>query len=445
MTAGAHLVGFDVDAIKDYVFGAVRPLDIAGASRIIEDFTVEAGRGDGAIYAGGGNGLLRVMSEQAAADRCRELEARFADRSGGGGSCTAAYVPEGGDLSAARRRLQYRLGRRKAERQLDTPPQELVPAATQVCQACGQEPGDIAAQREDADERWIGRWCQRRREVARQSRRVRGQPAPAWTIEELSTAAEERRSTIAAVYLDADGAGRRLLELDGGRLARFARDVQQLTRQALDDAIGKLGLEGHYLAPVVGGDDVLVLLDSQHALAMLGELWDGLGPLQTRWGLSFSGGVAFGPARIPLRLLVDQAEDALRLAKRHPPSADGDAGPAVAVTTLLGGRLHHPGRPLFGGPVPQAAWPQVGALTDALGRVAPAQQAGMAIDLTQPSEQLIELDLAYRAAADRNEGRVVAEAVSQARGLAERLQPSLPEARLPVVLLGGLVTAEFQR
>jgi hypothetical protein len=445
MTAGAHLVAFDVDAIKDYVFGAVRPLDIAGASRIVEEFTVEVGREDGAIFAGGGNGLLRVMSEQAAVDRCEELEARFADRTGGGGSCTAAYVPEGDDFAGARRLLQYRLARRKAERQLDEASLELVAPATQVCQACGQEPGDIPAQREDADERWIGRWCARRREVARRSRRFRGQPAPAWSIEELSTSTQERRPTIAAVYLDADGAGRRLLGLDGVRLAGFARDVQQVTRQALDDAIGKLGLEGHYLAPVVGGDDLLVLLDSAHATAMLRELWDGLGPLQTRWGLSFSGGVAFGPARIPLRLLVERAEDALRLAKRRPPSANEGVGPAVVVTSLLGGRLHDPGKPLFGGPVPQAAWPQLEALVDALGRVAPAQRAGIAIDLAQPSEQLIALDLEYRATADRDQGRAVAEVVGQARRLAQQLQPTLPEARLPVVLLGGLVTGEFRR
>jgi hypothetical protein len=138
-----YLVAFDVDAIKDYVFAAVRPLDITGASRIVEAFTQQAGGLPDVVYAGGGNGILVRESNVAAAELRDWLEARFAELTGQAGSCTAVVVAEDGDFDGARRRLWRELARRKATRGLDEPSRELVGAGTGSRPAGGREAGDV--------------------------------------------------------------------------------------------------------------------------------------------------------------------------------------------------------------------------------------------------------------------------------------------------------------
>ncbi len=497
VTAERYFVAFDVDAIKDYVFAAVRPLDITGASRIVEGFTQEAASLRGVVYAGGGNGVLVARSAAEAAQRSEWLETRFAELTGHAGSCTAVAVP-GHDFQAARRLLWRAVTRRKAMRGLDEPSRLLLPAGVPACQACGREPGDVELKGRDEpnDEQRIGRQCELRRRAGRAARSATGQaePAPARELGELfgaderdrdrdSEPAGRRGSMLAAVYLDADRAGERLQALASmGEVKAFADSVRSVTRSALHAAVRTLGLDGKFIAPVVGGDDVLVFIDARQAAAMLRELWKRLRPLEQRWELRFSGAVAVGPARAPLRLLLRQVEADLRASKQAAatvtaarvtaagaagpgvtgadPTAAGGARrqePAVTVTSLSGGRLHDPRRPLFGGPVPQSLWtgsPSVTELIAALGSVPPAQRAGMAEDLAQPSAELVDLDLQYRAVAGSASGRSadgqrpreespVQRALHAGRTLAVALRAAVPQTSLADVLRGGLIAAEW--
>jgi hypothetical protein len=241
----------------------------------------------------------------------------------------------------------------------------------------------------------------------------------------------------------------------------FAESVRSESRAALHGAIRALRLEGKFIAPVVGGDDVLVFIDATRAGAMVGELWQRLRPLEQRWGLRFSGAVAVAPPRAPLRLLLRQVDVDLRVAKHAAASASRNSSqpqpePQVVVTSLLGGRLHDSRSPLFGGPVPQSLWngsPSVMGMVKALAAVAPSQRAGMAEDLAQPSQELAALDLEYRAVAgDRSsapsgdgngDGRAVQRALAAGQQLTSALRATSPQTSLAKVLLGGLAATEW--
>ena len=472
-----HLVAFDVDAIKEYVFGAVRPIDVAGASWIVEEFTEHVRRKlPGVIYAGGGNGMLEAPSREEAERLAKQLEGWFSEMTAGAGSCTTAVAGDvrDGHPGAGRERVWAELARRKAERAAREPLPVLVPAGTPLCQACGREPGRELSD-PHADERYLGRQCERRRQ---QGQAARNQPRPwarglhpAVDLNHLfgpgpagggdaGQARPEREAALAAVYLDADGAGELVRRKQEKHLRRLAGDLQEVTRAALYGSLERLNLDGRFIAPVVGGDDVLVFLDSASAPALLRRLWEGLEPLKQKWGLTFSAAVTLAPVRSPLKLLLQRAERDLREAKRAAAAArragsgpEAGAEPWVAVTSLLGNRLHDPSAPLFGGPLPQRLWagggPSVQALTRALAGIGRAQRAGMAADLAQPSQELAWLDLEYRASAGRRggageAGEAVEHALEQAARLAaalSRARPDLPATR-DGTLRSGLVAAE---
>jgi hypothetical protein len=464
MTAGQYFVAFDVDAIKDYVFAAVRPMDITGASRLVEAFTQEAAGLSGVVYAGGGNGVLLARSADEAAALRQRLEMGFFRLTGGAGSCTAVMVP-GGNFEVARGRLWRDMARRKAMRSLDEVSRVLVGGGVRPCQACGREPGEIKSQVGDdpADEELIGPQCELRRSAGRATRSAStaGELPPAQHISQLFGHSEDqeadrehgRGEALAAIYLDADRAGERLQGLASiSELKAFAESVRSVTRAALYGAIGALRLAGRFLAPVVGGDDVLVFVDARCADAMLGELWTRLRPLERQWGLCFSGAVTVGPSRAPLRLLLRQVEADLRLAKQS--SGGPEAGrrePAVVVTSLLAGRLHDPRQPLFGGPVGRSWWtgsPSVAELVGALRSVTPAQRAGMAQDLAQPSAELVDLDLEYRATPKgggqaKQQAEAVKQALAAARRLTVALQERVPTVSLVEILRSGLLATEW--
>jgi|GEM_PF-2032674 len=94
------LLGFDVDHIKDFVFGTSKPLEIQGASEMLKDLDLdrpilrEVLQAEGlsttnVLFAGGGTGLLVLPGGKAAAVSGR-IQSRF-NLDGGIKSCTVVH------------------------------------------------------------------------------------------------------------------------------------------------------------------------------------------------------------------------------------------------------------------------------------------------------------------------------------------------------------------
>jgi hypothetical protein len=411
----AWLVGYDVPGIQRYVFAPARPMDIGGGSALLERFAHEAkatasDRSAGTVYSGGGAGMFEVATEADARGLMDALRAKLAEITAGGAELTAACVPLEETFVAAWARLRRALAAERLRRIADRPTDILLPPGTRpsdVCVACGLEEADRdspVGAGEDREIDRIGARCAARREEGRKTRTVE-------TIRDLFPRTADvapggrerlpRDAVLAVLYLDGDRLGRRLGAIaDLESLRAASGSIAQGIAEAIAAARSAVG-EPPTLAPVVGGDDIVLFSDARHAAELLHHLWEELDRRVVLDGqpVRFSAAIVLGDPYLPLRLFFDEATAALDDAK----ASARRAGTAhVELRSLLTGRLH-PGRgaSLTGRPLPRSAfWDDRGslrALLQAIGEVAPAQRSAIASDLEEPSPELRALLLEDRA------------------------------------------------
>jgi hypothetical protein len=384
LEARLALVSFDVDGIKEFVFASPKPLEIQGASAMVKDLD-ESGSvlqevlekhglsPDAVVFAGGGSGLAVVPADRAEAF-CRELRRQF-NLATGVGTCSVVWrafhpreliggpdgrspasgLPPGvGPASAptgfgAVLRLMADLLREAKEERLEPllPP---LPGYLRRCESCGRE----AAAYEDsvrppwARDRVCGS-CLAKRHRGRQERG--GLPAElqtALTIEDVT--GKEEGSYYAVVYADANGLGETLFGLPNlVDCAVFSRSVTRLIGEYVRHLVKTHGLTGRYQAPVVGGDDLLLVVPAGKAASVVRDILEGLGGRfrqegeqvggpagQALAGVSFSVGFVVVPAHFPVRFAVDYAEELLKSAKKARYAyARGPTGPDEFVDWMV--------------------------------------------------------------------------------------------------------------
>jgi hypothetical protein len=154
-----HLVLFDADRIKDYVFATGRLKEIRGASEQVRRLTDyhdhyraptferlglphwEPGATEGVIYASGGAGAVLLPTWERAAALCEELERDFRHQTAGA-TLSAVWEPVAYERfrrreeaeAAAQHRAAQKLARRKASR----PQAELLPGGGAI-RFCGSD------------------------------------------------------------------------------------------------------------------------------------------------------------------------------------------------------------------------------------------------------------------------------------------------------------------
>lgn len=433
------LVGYDVEGVHRYVFEPIRPVDIAGGSRLLEGFATQAAqlsRQSGAepVYSAGGAGLFRAPSQEVAQDLASRLRALLAQATADGARCTTTVVPEGDDIGRTRRMLWAELRRERLSSRLGQSPRVLIPGGTspaQVCEACGREPVSTSRHVGGRPER-IGARCEARYRAGR----GRAPEVPALfgaTGEEVPPGA-----VLAGLYVDGDGLGERLGEIeDLGELGRMASMLAQGVRRAADAAAGAAARP--VLPVAVGGDDVLLFCDATRLFDVAEAVWGELDALRVEVGVRFSTGIVVGDPYLPLRLFFQAAERALRAAKHRSHVTEVAH---VGSRSLMVGTRYRGGEDLFGGPLRAAIFrrsvqPSVPMLIEALRQVSGAQRAGIEDDLTASSREEVDLALAHRATVEGDDG-VVGQAVRMAGRLAE-----VGGADVHALLSGALAWSRF--
>jgi len=365
------LVSFDVDKIKDFVFATSKPIEIQGASVMVSELTDEEGIKEllrakgcdesGVLFAGGGTGLVVVPADKAedVADAIRE---KFSQQTRTG-SCTVvwrAFAPhelisgpempssfdssklpkgiatiKGGSRGKVAfgeifRLLSDQLREAKDEGvNLPFPP---LPGIFHRCESCGMEAAtelDRIA-RDEPPER-ICETCLKKRERGRKRRKeLKGSPLQtAQSINDIT--GTEERSYFAVLHADANNMGRALLEMETmADYALFSRTVRETMDRVTEDIIRKYNLKGRYQAPVIGGDDILLILPAGKVARVVPELMEGVkarfreaaehiggkvgGVLS---GIGMSVGFVIVPAHFAIRFATDYAEALLRSAKEE--------------------------------------------------------------------------------------------------------------------------------
>lgn len=466
------LAGFDVDAIQDYVFATARPIDILGGSQLIEHFGDHAtdlakAAGGKVVYVGGGAGTFEFPAFDDAHAFAIRVERELHDWTRGAARASAAAVPVDSEFGSAAAELAAAIARRKQTRWLDEPGTVLADVADPraLCQACGREPATHDDQLGGSDTEKIGERCHHRRRYGREHRHS-GHVEQATDLNDLfggrdtvvvdepagATGATGRR-LLAAVYLDVDRAGERLARCSTSKeLADLSAHLRDGTQRAFAEAVERLGLDGRVLAPVVGGDDVLVFVDAAVAGSLLSAILEGIDRYVTKpTGLHSSAGIVIAVRFLPLRLLTQRAGVALRAAKEASyRGAPGRAEPHISFHVVGRVRRSAPSDGVvFGAPMPASRWVRIdtrgrsdrtgadiGDVIDYLRDLPPAQRAGLLADLAQQPESLMELDIEYRAT--HRSSPSLAAAVEAAREVA-----TATDARWWQVLAGALFALDL--
>ncbi len=321
------LVGIDVDRIHDYVFATSKPMEIAGASRIVEGLDglvadcVKRLPDASVCYVTGGSGLLRVPSDKAE-DLCKALEDAYR-KATESGSCTAAFIipadqPNWDNPSwfeLAYRKLSMAIRRRKDEKWLDEPGWQPIPGYLLRCQSCGRYPATEDDSREyKGDEKLICTSCLKKRKACRDKETDRLDQAHdlAELVRDDKTGRED---DIAVIYCDARGMGDRIAKSGGWRKAsELSKKVKSAFDACVDTARTEAG-EQHYLSLVAGGDDLLLFVPAQKALSVVTEIRQHLTASLTDTHLDI--GLLIADPHLAARYLVDYARALMKNAKHH--------------------------------------------------------------------------------------------------------------------------------
>lgn len=362
------LVSFDVDRIKDFVFGSTKPLEIQGASAMVKDMEENGAvlqavlkktglDGGHVLFAGGGTGLL-IAPEDKAETLCHNLSEEFARETGAGSCAVARHVfaphelvggpaapapaelPAGVDLVRPDEDNRMTFGRlvglladelRELKGEKLMFPAPPLPGFIARCDSCGvrgAEETDTVGPGEKKDR--LCAPCMGKRKRGRQERnRMKRALEPALTVEQI--AGDD--GCYAIIYADADNMGRTLMALRSmSDYALFSRAAAEALRTLRDDLIQCHGLAGRYQAPVLGGDDLVLLTPAPKAASVALDI-----RLRTpehferkieEAGLSghvanslreigMSVGFVVIPAHFDIRYALEYAEVLLRSAKRE--------------------------------------------------------------------------------------------------------------------------------
>ena len=367
------LVSFDVDCIKNFVFETTKPLEIQGASKMVEGMDAEGYimkdilsskelglTFDNILFAGGGTGLMIVPAEQVSA-LSDKIKARFADKTGTG-SCTVTYMvfaphelvqgPDitstdkaifsGVDLIAAQDSLPISFGeimRLLADKLREAKEEKMIfhhsplPGFIHRCESCGIEAAieNDPIRPEDSQNK-ICCHCLRKRTKARDERdKLEGMPQKtALTINDIAD--QDKHGYYAVVYADANNMGSILFEMKTmADYALFSLAVTDVLRTTTDDLVIEQKLNGCYQAPIIGGDDIFFIVPAQKAArltqGLMEKVREGFKKKSNETGITdnlakrlldigMSVGFVIVPAHFVIRYAVDYAEALLCSAKK---------------------------------------------------------------------------------------------------------------------------------
>ena len=364
------LVSFDVDRIKDFVFGTSKPLEIQGASAMVKQMEMDAEDSilkdvlkqiglneNNVLFSGGGTGLLIVPANNAK-ELSERISSSFSDKTANG-SCSVVYqilAPDellqgpgasvsidpppqvakiekghgnGVDFGQIVQLLADKQREVKGEKLyfVNTP----LPGFIARCESCGKEAAlkfDQIRPVEKKDR--ICTYCFSKRQRGRDERDKQNNAAlkTAQTIDDIGG----EGGYYAIVYADADNMGSTLLKLQSmADYAIFSRSVTQVLRELSNDLITGHKLGNLYQMPVLGGDDLVLLVPASKVACITLDIVRKVPKffekitetLKTNdlvrdslKNINFSVGFVIVPSNFDIRYALDYAESLLRSAKR---------------------------------------------------------------------------------------------------------------------------------
>lgn len=364
MSDQPHLVLFDADRIKDFVFATGRLKEIRGASQLVRDATdadnLQLDLGlttDQIIFAEGGSGLLLAANAEKAQALCQDLAANYRRKTHGAtlSAVCEPYAP--GNFHQAVQHTAHKLQLAKEDRLAYW--QSAHSPFTQPCASCGARPAahTYPVTTRSVDQLCAACWAKRKRADDMRTRSTGvgddiyldetewGRQflaslsaadfhrwADAKLPESLTQLAELARPNnyLGFLYADGNGLGERLQQQTS---EAGYRALSQRISSALRRALWQT-LQHHFPKPragdrvpfeliALGGDDVIIVTVADQVLPLaitLGERFSEQSrAADTGDALTLSLGIVIAHPGQPILNLEQQARELLRRAKRDRP------------------------------------------------------------------------------------------------------------------------------
>ncbi|MFQ6071706.1 MAG: hypothetical protein ACE5KT_03255, partial [Methanosarcinales archaeon] len=204
-----------------------------------------------------------------------------------------------------------------------------LPGYLMRCQSCGV----LLAIKEDIlrfESEKICHVCSKKRDKGRKKRKsMPKEMKPALTIEDIAGIEEGKMGYVAVIYADANNMGKVLFEMNSMlEFAVFSMTVTEVMEKVTKDLVKEYKLSEKYQAPILGGDDILLLVPAKHAPSIVsslakkveeemmrrgGEIGGNLGNELAK--IKMSVGFVIVPAHFNIAFSVDYTEKLLRTAK----------------------------------------------------------------------------------------------------------------------------------
>lgn len=352
-----YLVLLDVPSIKRYVFGTDKLVEIRGASSLLaklnervtpEILGSELGRENvDCVFSGGGAGQFIISSDDDRLNTAlKGLQRRFLTESNGGLALSYGLGSfQGNDYPKAIEDAFQDLRRKRGEECVRSVP-TLHTGFIRECDSCSE----MAAQRVTyADEsRWLCNVCAKKVEAGRGrglwaafARHLSGRGVTdpenlmPGDFESIGERCRARTGYTALVYADGNAMGRMIQDIETKDQFRyFSETVDSAVKEACHEAMAEICVEVRGKVPanilLLGGDDLVVYLAADVAMPFVIDaarrfeektrtafskdrfFSDRLGGR----GITLSFGIAYGKSHTPFSIMMDQAEELLKSAKK---------------------------------------------------------------------------------------------------------------------------------
>ncbi len=330
---------YDVASIKSFIFDSQDFKTIVGASQLVKSFDkhvaelVAMVEGTEVVYTGGGTGLFLVRDQSAQEGLIAAIE-KASEILLGHRVVQASIEPKEpvldlpdwfrldsvktcGAFARSFSRLAIELNRKKADFPLH---EEEIPSDS-MCPSCGKRSKVSGSDRCNV----CKEKAQKGEAFFRESSEGKDSLKYTFDLQRIATQRSggkdsENDKMIGVIYGDGNSLGDIYKSFEDYKdYARFSRELESTIASAVRNALqeGQKG-EVHTAAPILGGDDLMLLVPQSRVIPVLQTLKRELGNCSfCKTPITFSFGVAILPVTLPLGFIFSISEELLKSAKKE--------------------------------------------------------------------------------------------------------------------------------
>lgn len=348
------ILSYDVDSIKNYVFGSSEFKAIIGASKIVSNFDEMmkkelSSKNTYIVHAVGGTGLIIVLKDDV--EEIEEVIKNKFNKNVPGGYITISSVDfypyelidglkkqeinekelekkfnlrfnnltEQTNFYKLFSLLASKMREKKNSKEVEM---KRITPEFHICESCNTYPATQilrkASDNNESENIKICESCAKKIEIGEEKI---SEEKFAKTILEIDTETEEEKMSdwLGVIYIDGNNLGKLYSKIDNDKeYIKISDEIEKASQNAVKQLIERMNLERKYAAPILGGDDIMLFIPSNVAI----EVYIELDKILNREfgkigkdGISYCGSILFCKKTMPLKMIFDASSALLKQAK----------------------------------------------------------------------------------------------------------------------------------